>query len=114
MNHPVTHLSTIRPFRSNRERVSELLVRYPRLSEEEASEILQFLRTARHLDVGLLSRNDNLRPRLEAFIRDHQRHFRVNWREGVAVAGGVLVLLVTAWLIWAALAEAVSAFAETV
>lgn len=34
------------------------------------------------------------------------RHFRVNWREGAAVIGGVLVMLVTAWLIWAALAEA--------
>jgi hypothetical protein len=30
----------------------------------------------------------------------------VNWREGAAVIGGVLVMLVTAWLIWAALAEA--------
>ena len=34
-------------------------------------------------------------------------HFRrVSWREGAAVIGGVLVMLVTAWLIWAALAEA--------
>ena len=38
---------------------------------------------------------------------------RVNWREGAAVVGGLVVLLITAWLIWAALAEAASALAET-
>jgi hypothetical protein len=38
--------------------------------------------------------------------REILAHFRVNWREGAAVIGGVLVMLVTAWLIWAALAEA--------
>ena len=37
----------------------------------------------------------------------------VSWREGAALAGGFLVLLITAWLIWAALAEAASALAET-
>ena len=35
-----------------------------------------------------------------------------SWREGAAIAFGFLVLLVTAWLIWAALAEAALALAE--
>ena len=38
---------------------------------------------------------------------------RPKWREGAAVVGGILVLLITAWLIWAALAEAASAVAKT-
>lgn len=35
--------------------------------------------------------------------------YSANWRDGYAVAAGLLVLLVTAWLIWAALAEALLA-----
>ena len=34
-----------------------------------------------------------------------------HWRESGALAGGLLVLLVTTWLIWAALAEAALALA---
>lgn len=35
-----------------------------------------------------------------------------SWREGAAVAAGFLVMLLTAWLIWAALAEAALALAQ--
>ena len=97
----------------HRERASELLARYPRVSKEEASEILQFVRTGRHLDIGLLSRDNRLRSRLDSFMKDHRPGARLNWREGAALVGGILVLLITAWLIWAALAEAASALAET-
>jgi hypothetical protein len=106
MNYPLTHAV-------HRERASELLARYPRVSEEEAGEILRFIRTGRHLDIGLLSSDDRLRPKLDSFMKDHKADLRVNWREGAAVVGGVLLLLITAWLIWAALAEAASALAET-
>jgi hypothetical protein len=34
------------------------------------------------------------------------------WRESGAIAGGFLVLLITTWLIWGALAEAAMALAE--
>lgn len=36
------------------------------------------------------------------------------WRESAPVVGGFLVFLITAWLIWAALATAASALIETV
>ena len=38
--------------------------------------------------------------------------FEATWREAAALAGGFLVLLVTAWLIWAALVEAALASAH--
>jgi hypothetical protein len=38
----------------HRERASELLPRYPRVSQEKPGEILRFIRTGRHLDIGLL------------------------------------------------------------
>jgi hypothetical protein len=46
-------------------------------------------------------------------MRDHRPDLRPNWREGAALLGAILVLLITSWLIWAALAEAASALAET-
>ena len=64
----------------HRERASELLARYPRLSRDEVGEILCFVRTGRHLDIGLLSRDERLRPKLDSFIKDHQADLRVNWR----------------------------------
>jgi hypothetical protein len=97
----------------HRERASELLARYPRVSKEEAREILQFIRTGRHLDIGLLSSDDALRPNLDTFMKDHKSDLRVHWREGTAVIGAILVFIITAWLIWAALAEAASALTET-
>jgi hypothetical protein len=96
-----------------RERASELLARYPRVSEDEAGEILQFLRAGRHLDIGLLSSDDRLRPKLDSFMHDHKAHFRVSWREVVAVLAGIVVMLITAWLIWAAFADAAVASAQT-
>ena len=98
---------------ADRERASELLTRYPKVSDEEAGEILQFLRGGRHLDIGLVSSRDGLRPKLDSFIEDPQEHFRLNWREGAAWVGGILVALVTAFLIWGAFAEAAMANAGT-
>jgi hypothetical protein len=97
----------------HRERASELQRRYARVSEEKPGEILRFIRTGRHLNIGLLPSDDGLRPKLESFMKDHKTDLRVNWRESAAVVGGILVLLITAWLIWASLADAASALAKT-
>lgn len=106
------HVGKIGVLRSNRERVSDLLGRNPRITELEAGEILTFARTRRHLGAVAISRNDRARTNPETRL-DHRTRFGVNWREGWAVIGGLLVLLITAWLIWGALAEAAYALAET-
>lgn len=102
-------VGTLRP---DRERISNRLSSNPQVTEDEAREIPAFVRTRRHLDAGLSS-NDRLPPNLESFTEDRRSHFQLKWRDDAAVIGGVLVLLVTTWLIWAALAEAVSALALT-
>ena len=102
MTYSATHVEEIRALRSDRERVSQLLARYPRVSERESREILNFMRTGRHLDIGLLTSNARLRPKLDAFVKDHESHFGVSWVEAAAMFGGVLVLLTMLWLIWAA------------
>jgi hypothetical protein len=82
------HVGKIEPRRhTHSERVAELASRYPKITEDEAEEILAFLRAWRH----------------------SRMPFWPNWRESAAVAGGFLVLLVTAWLIWGAFAEAAAA-----
>ncbi len=110
--HYPNHVGKIFPTRTkdpNSERVADLVSRYPGVTDDETEEILTFMRSGRHL----LTSNAHLRPKLDAFMDDHKAHFGVNRWEGMALVGGILVMLITAWLIWAALAEAVSALAGT-
>jgi hypothetical protein len=101
MNYPVTR-EEIRDLPADRERIADLLEQYPRVSEDEVLEILTFLRTARHLDVGLLTSNDKIRPKLDGFMEDHKSHFRVKIGESAVVIGAIIGLLVIAWLVWEA------------
>jgi AcrR family transcriptional regulator len=98
------HIGKIRALPPDRERVSELLAHYPRVSDDEVREILNFMRTGRHLEIGLLTSSERLRPQLDAFMKDHQRHFRVKWGEGVVVSAGLIGLLAILWLVWEAFA----------
>jgi hypothetical protein len=84
--------------------VAALLSRYPSVSGEEARQILTFLRRGRHLDVGLLTSNERLRPKLDAFFEDHKAHFKLKWVEGVAAVGGIGALIAILWLVWEAFA----------
>jgi len=66
---------------------------------------------ARHRNAGRTTGGARPRPNLDAFNDNGKAGPGADWREGAAIAGGLVVLLVTAWLIWAALAEAVRAAA---
>jgi hypothetical protein len=94
----------VRALRSERERAADLLARYPKVSDEETREILRFLRHGRHLDVGLLSSDERLRPKLDAFMEKHKKHFRVKWTETATLIGAIVAVLTTAWLAWEAFA----------
>jgi hypothetical protein len=101
LNYQSTH-EEVQALRSNRERVSDLLSRYPAISQSDVREILTFLKTGRHLDVGLLTSNDRIRPKLDQFMDDHKSHFRVKLGEGVLLISGIIAFLAIAWLIWEA------------
>jgi hypothetical protein len=92
----------VRALRADRERVADLLSRYPRVTGDESAEILGFLRTGRHLDVGLLTSNEALKPKLDAFMEDHKSHFQVKWGEGALVVAAIAALIVIFWLVWEA------------
>ena len=90
----------------SRESVADLLYRYPHVSQGEAKAILTFLRKGRHLDVGILTADDGLKPYLDRFTHDHAKHFRVGFGEGAAVIGAITGFLVLCWFIWEAVKPA--------
>ena len=79
--------------RPGRERISRLLARYPDVSAEEARTILNFLRAGRYFDVGLLTSNARLQPNLDAFVKDHRRHFAVEPDRAHVIVGAIFFLL---------------------
>ena len=91
------------PFRTNREHVGDLLVRYPAISTVEAQQIIRFLKTGRHLDIGLLTSDERLRRNLDAFMKEYQAHFRVKWHEAAAVTAIFIGILAALWFMGVAL-----------
>jgi hypothetical protein len=88
------------PRQTSRERVAALLARYPKISKSENREILDFMKNGRHLEIGLLTSDEKLQPSLDAFMRDHERHFRVSLGEAAAVVAMIAAFLLAAWLFW--------------
>jgi len=90
----------VRAIRSTRDHVSSLLSRYPDVSEDNRKEILTFLKEGRHLEIGLLTANDNVRPQLDAFMADHRHHFRISVSEVVRVLVAIAALTLVLALLW--------------
>jgi hypothetical protein len=57
--------------RTPAERAEDIFRRYPAISAEEANEALTFLRKGRHIDVGLVTGNSELRDNIAAFRAEH-------------------------------------------
>jgi hypothetical protein len=93
-----------RALRSSRQQTAELLDRYPDISEAERAEIVSFMRTGRHIDIGLLTSNDALRPKIDAFMADHKKEMRLGSSEIVTVVAAVVAFLALCWLVWEAIA----------
>ena len=90
----------VRAIRATRDRVAQLLSRYPEVTDDDVVEIVEFLRTGRHLDIGLLTADDELRPKLDAFIEEHKGQLRVRLEELAAVIALLAAFLFTCWLLW--------------
>ena len=112
-HHYPHHVGTIVPAgHAKSERVAELASRYPEITEDEAEEILTFLRAWRQDNAGVSSGFARLRLNLRSFIQRPLLHPRAYSREGAGEIGSILVLLITVGLIGAALAEAISVLAN--
>jgi len=97
-----SQIEEVRAARSTRDRVAGLISRYPQVSEKDRKEILEFLKEARHLEIGLLTSNDNVRPQLDAFMEDHKRHFRLGVLDLVRLLALIGAIVMVCWLVWEA------------
>jgi len=94
------HVGTFsRPQSASSERIAELVSRYPGISEDEAKEIANFMRSGRHLDVGILTMDDRIRPQLDAFMEGHKSDFRVKWWETAMVTCGIAAVIAIVWML---------------
>ena len=81
-------------------RIAGLLKRYPHVSNKDRKEILDFMKEARHLEIGLLTANDNVLPQLDAFMEDHKRHFRLDLFDVVRAMALIAAIFMICWLLW--------------
>jgi hypothetical protein len=91
-----------RALRLNRQQAADLLQRYPEVSDAETHQVLTFLRTGRHLDVGMLTADRKLKPKLDRFMDDHAHHLRVSFVETAALIAAIVAFLALCWLLWEA------------
>jgi hypothetical protein len=89
-----------------REQASDLIARYPHVTDAETKLILTFLRKGRHLDLGILSADESLKPQLESFTADHAKHLRVGIGEASALVAAIAGFLALCWLVWEAVKPA--------
>jgi hypothetical protein len=76
-----------------RAHVEALLRNYPRISAAETSDILCFLKKGPPLEVALMTADDTLKDRLDAFRSDHAAEFSLGMKEYVAVAALIVAVL---------------------
>jgi hypothetical protein len=92
-----------RALRTSRQQTAELLDRYPDITQAERAEIVSFIRTGRHIDIGLLTANEKIRPKIDAFMADHKKEFGLSSREVVTLLAAVIAFLAFCWLVWEAI-----------
>lgn len=83
-----------------RARVKVLLHAYPNIDAAETAEIADFLRTGPVLEVGLLSSDEELRPKLLAFQAEHEGRFALRAKDYLVVALISVALAVICFLLW--------------
>lgn len=99
MNAQTTRIE-VDPCSPSRERVAKLLMLYPKVSGRENREILEFMRNGRHLEIGLLTSDQRLRPNLDSFMKDHKKYFQLTFREAAVIVAVVVGFLLAGWLLW--------------
>lgn len=85
--------------------VAELLLRYPDLEPGELDRLIAGFRALPMLDQALMTADDRIRPRLDAFQRDHAPALRPPlWQYLVFLSVPGALLLALAWGLWRAAA----------
>lgn len=81
------------------EEAASLIRRYPRISDQELERLLSIFPRLPRVHVALMSSDDELASRIEAFRTDHRRRLRTPPAHLAALLSPVfLLLIVLAWL----------------
>lgn len=81
------------------DQVTELVRRYPNLSEIELARLINLYRNLSALDMALMLSNDRLAPTLDRFSRDHRSRVRKPFRQYAGLL--IYVALTIGAVIWA-------------
>jgi hypothetical protein len=97
------HINALAAGPAERERIAKLLSHYPEVNDGDTAQIISFLKKGPHLDVGMLTGDESLKPKLQAFMSEHKQHFRLKISEVIAVTSGIVGALLILWLVWEAI-----------
>ena len=78
-----------------------LLLRYPNLSEEELATLINLFPYIRILDLGLMTSDEHLSGKLEAFQRDQGKKLKTPISSLIAFLAVPTIILVGGFLWWA-------------
>jgi hypothetical protein len=81
------------------EQVTQLVRRYPNLSEIELARLINLYRNSSALDMALMLSDEGLAPTLDRFSRDHRSRVRKPFRQYAGLL--VYVALTIGAVIWA-------------
>lgn len=82
------------------EEATGILERYPNVSTDEVSRLVSIFPHLPMLHVALMTSDDELRPRLEAFQKDHGRRIRTPFKQLRGFLAPIALLLIV--LLWTA------------
>lgn len=78
----------------DREQASDLLRRYPQISNEECEVLLQTLRQLSNVDIALMLSDSDISPKLKLFRSEHKHGTKIPFRDYAAlIILGIIGLL---------------------
>ncbi len=74
-------------------RIAALLSRYPNVGSSEIDEMVEFIRTARPVEIARLATIDSIGSQFDRFMRDHHHRLAPSPSQSAAIAVAILLLL---------------------
>lgn len=68
---------------ARRQRIEALLRRYPQIRDSETEEIVRFLATGPHRDVGLVAGSEEFADKVRSLRKTNKKHFKLKPHEAI-------------------------------
>jgi hypothetical protein len=80
-------------------RIAALLSRYPNVGSAEVEEMIEFIRSARPVEIARLATIESIGPQFDRFMRDHRDRLRPSPTQSAAIALAILLLMLALWML---------------